>query len=782
MDRAHPMKFELLHKDYDLVVIGGGIGGTIAAVTAARRGLKTALVENKAGLGGNGGSAIGVNFEGSSCLNYMPDIREGGPLEEVKELIASMDPELTTVHTSVALLFWCMAEKNLEVFLETTIDEVEVEDGRILSVSGTQAQTEQRFHLRAGQFVDASGDGTVAFLAGASFMFGRESRADYGEILAPSKADSGIMGASILFRASPHDKPAPFVKPAWAYTYTSDDDLPFRLKTHKGPVRSGFWWVEFAGENNDTIKDFDAIRLELLKCTYGVWAYLKQDPQRGMQNYMMDFIGITPGKRESRRIIGDYVLTEHDIRDVTQFEDSVAYCGWNIDVHVPGGFKSKGYPNIHCYFPWVFNLPLRCLYAKDLRNLWLVGRDISTTHVAMGATRLMGTIGLMGHAVGVAAAWAKKLNLSCRETSLDHFRSIQQDILKDGAWIPGVRNEDANDHARQAAVTASSHYSLRLERSNEYAKIAGGRAVAFPLTSGRLENVSLELLNEGSDGNTVTLALARIANPNLFSTRNTLAQKEVTLGAGKNTVCWEPRLANLEPGLYALFVRGEQVQCLLAADCPCGVYSAEYSPEKYRLIEPDMPSLSDDFQLALEGTQCAGYMLTPDYQAFEWPRIRHFRGAPEWTCYWPMDRSRLKPICVEFEPAPHCYAGAEATNGVSHNDIVPNLWISDPRAVMPQSLVLSWPEPRTIQEVRLVFDTDLDMPHPSPQPVDYMISDYSLWYLDGPDWIRILECRDQRARFSVHTFAPIRTASLRLQVESVHDAGKSARLYEIRAY
>ncbi|MEK6796506.1 MAG: FAD-dependent oxidoreductase [Spirochaetota bacterium] len=321
-----------IDRTYDIVIIGGGIGGTIAAITASRKGLKTALIDNKPGLGGNANSDIGVSIDGAPFFGFFANMREGGPVEEMKEMLAEIDPFFRNTQTSGILLFWCEREK-VDVYSELNIFGVEADGRRIKAVTGTQGGTERNYRFSAGQFVDATGDGTVAALAGCDFMQGREAKNKFNEVLAPDKADQGIMGASLLYRASEKNIPTVFRRPEWAYEYKTADDLPFRLAS-KGPQPMGHWWIEYAGDKNDPIGEYESIRRELLKCVYGVWSYFKNDPERGMEKYALDSVTIAPAKRESRRIVGDYILTERDITARRHFDDAVAYEVWNIDIHV----------------------------------------------------------------------------------------------------------------------------------------------------------------------------------------------------------------------------------------------------------------------------------------------------------------------------------------------------------------------------------------------------------------------------------------------------------------
>ena len=777
---------------YDLVVCGGGVGGVITAVMAALKGLSVALLDNKAGLGGNACSEIGLNVDGAHFFGFFVNMREGGPVEELKEYITTLDPYLTGGQNSTVMLFWCQ-EAGVRVFSELLIDEVATDGRRIMRVAGSQGGTERRLIFHARQFVDATGDGSIAAMAGAAFMTGREGRTTFGETLAPEKADTGIMGASLLFRASEKKEPTTFTRPTWAYEYRTEADLPHRLSMQKGPVPCGFWWIEFAGDHNDPIGEYEQIRVELSKCLYGAWAFFKNDPSRGMEKWSLDRVSISPAKRESRRVIGDVVIVEKDIVERTAFPDAIAYAGWNIDIHVPGGFKSPDKPNIHAYFPWVAPLPLRALYARDLDNLWLVGRDISVSHVASGATRLQATIGTLGHAVACAAAAAKRHGLFTRETAQQHIAAIQQEILRDGAYIPGIRNEDPLDQARTAVCTATSDQPLSFVLGETALPVGKGRTLSFPLTGGRVDKVTLPLRNPGSTPVEVRLFFSTCLHPNHASDLAPLASKTLRLEPGEQAISWSLNLTDLPDGLYAVGVTTDTTlawhwqwpgRARVAADVtheaalewrasrevPCGCHTLVLDPEYFLLPQPD----TRDNLYAVNKT----IMMAPSDEDTRWVREKTNR-------VWRPQHQNGTPTpvpCIEMSPAPHPYAAGQVVSGVSHADRMPELWISDPAQPLPQAIELSWNTQRTLAEVRLVFDTDLDMSHPAFEPVDTLVKSYRLEvYTDG-HWREVAREIDNRIRFRIHTFPALQASAVRLVVEAVHAGGKSARVFEMRCY
>ena len=256
--------------------------------------------------------------------------------------------------------------------------------------------------MHAAYFADCSGDSILAPLSGAKYTYGREAKADYGESIPPDVADRKTMGMSCLFQIRETDHPVKFTPPAWAYTYPTDADLPYKSH-HKD---SNFWWIEVGGEW-DCIHDTDRCRDELLKICYGVWDHMKNHGDHGVENWELEWIGFLPGKRESRRYVGDYIITQHDVENCPRFEDTVAYGGWQIDNHLPGGFHMDAKGGGHLQkrrLSEPYSIPLRSLYSKNIDNLMFAGRNISASHLAFATTRVMGTCVVVGQAAGTAAS------------------------------------------------------------------------------------------------------------------------------------------------------------------------------------------------------------------------------------------------------------------------------------------------------------------------------------------------------------------------------------------
>lgn len=453
-----------IEQKYDVAVIGGGTGGMGAAISAARHGAKTVLIQDRPVLGGNNSSEIRMHISGADQHALRKNACETGLVEEIALKNRYFNPQNSFCVSDTVYWEIAKAEKNLTLMLNTSMIDVQMAGDRIEKIYATQLPTEKKFAIEADIFVDATGDGTLAYFAGADFMVGREAKETFGEPHAQDVADRFTMGNTLMFTTMDMGHPVPFHKPDWAYTYT-EEDLKHRkhcdgeaIWRAKAGIDSGYWWIELGGWKNDIIFDGEDIRDELLKVLYGVWDHIKNGGDHGAANLVLDWVGYVPGKRESRRIVGDYVLREQDLMENHLFDDAVAYGGWTLDQHTIGGMDNLTDDPAHLLTPPVpYQIPYRCYYSKDISNLMMAGRNISCSHMAMASTRVMGTCMVGGQAVGVAAAIAVREGLTPREVGKSYIREIQQTLLNDDCYIPELKNEDERDLARRATVTASAY-------------------------------------------------------------------------------------------------------------------------------------------------------------------------------------------------------------------------------------------------------------------------------------------------------------------------------------
>ncbi|MBQ8648557.1 MAG: FAD-dependent oxidoreductase [Clostridia bacterium] len=414
----------------DLCVIGGGMSGLCCAIAAARHGIKVVLIHDRPVLGGNASSEIRMWIGG--C--HGKDNRESGIIEEIFLENFYQNPSLKYPIWDSVLYEKAKAEKNLTLLLNTSCLDCKVEGNKIISVKGWQSNAETFHIVSAKYFADCSGDSILAPLTGAKFMYGREAKSDFNETIPPDVADKKTMGMSCLFQIRETDHKVEFTPPEWAYKYETDEDLPY--KDHDKD--NNFWWIEVGGEW-DCIHDTDRCRDELLKICYGVWDHMKNYGDHGVENWELEWIGFLPGKRESRRYIGKYIVTQNDVESAGHFDDIVAYAGWTMDDHFPAGFYyTKGHPTIYHPAPTPWGLPLRCMISENIKNLCFAGRNISVTHAALSSSRVMATCGILGQALGTAVAQA--INDGSELENVD-IKKLQYSLMEDDCYIPWHQRE-----------------------------------------------------------------------------------------------------------------------------------------------------------------------------------------------------------------------------------------------------------------------------------------------------------------------------------------------------
>ncbi len=745
------LKFE---KVYDVTIVGGGLAGICAAISSARLNCKVALIQNRPVLGGNSSSEIRVPISGAASFN--PWARETGIIEElisedrIRNHRRFSDGTITSIWDMV-LYNAVKNEKNIELFLDTHMtDTIMEKDNKVIkAIRCFQVGSEKELLVYSKIFIDCTGDGTVAYKAGAEYRFGRESRDEFDEKLAPEKADNYTQGSSILFHSIKTETKVPYIPPNWAEKYTNEEKLKFR--NHKN-IQSGYWWIEIGSPPFNTIKDNSIIKDELLKHLVGVWDHVKNYGNHGAEDYNIDWIGMVPGKRESRRIVGDYILNEKDVKNSKLFDDRIAYGGYFIDIHTLGGILAINEPpeptfsgdniEIEKKQIYVYPIPFRCLYSKNVKNLLMAGRNISVTHVALGTVRVMATCAILGQAVGVSAYLCRKYNNYPKEIYRKYIKELQQLLIKEDHYIPYIKNEDINDFAIEAKIIASSESKLNFnigqigtiyevrERYINVSNLNIERLQVFPISSNYLDFIEVLLESKEKTASKVKFKFGKISSIWDFNNLIELKNGELIVNPNKKMFIKLDIKQQLEPDSFywlSIYSKGE-IYWLYNYNSPTGVVSGS-------------------------------------------------RVINKWLLHYGSYSMKLNPEQYPYKPL-------NILNGTARPEKWTNIWISDPDKGFPQYIEIEFKENIIFSTIFITFDTNLSRTYVNMEKffiAPECVKDYTIFYLENSSWKRIVEVKDNYKRRRIHKFSPVKSKKIRLEIYSTNGA-QSARVYEIRVY
>ncbi|WP_374990646.1 FAD-dependent oxidoreductase [Pantoea sp. SOD02] len=477
----------------ELVIVGGGLAGVCAALAAARDGLDVVLIQDRPVLGGNASSEVRLWANGATSHmgNNNRWAREGGIMGEIMEENLWRNKEGNPVLFDMVLLDMVQAQPGLTLLLNTVVTDIEKSGHRLQSVQAFNAINQTRYQVSASQFIDASGDGVLGYLAGAAHRVGAESVEEFGEKMAPGENFGHKLGHSIYFYTKRTAQPVRFVAPSFALKEITAIPRYKRLSSELNGC--DLWWLEWGGRL-DTVHESETIKWELWKIVWGVWDYIKNSGEfPDADNLTIEWVGLIPGKRESRRFLGDTLLCQQDIIEQRDHYDAVAYGGWSIDLHPADGVYSEHDGCRQFHSKGTYTIPFRALYSQSLDNLLLTGRLISATHVAFGSARVMCTCGVLGEVVGRAAALCQQQQITPAELAQpDRVGQLQQHLLRQGAFIP--RHPLANP-VRDAHVTVSSTLQLRaLAADGGWQPLKSRCALLLPLKAGeRLPAINVQL-------------------------------------------------------------------------------------------------------------------------------------------------------------------------------------------------------------------------------------------------------------------------------------------------
>lgn len=736
---------------YDVIVVGGGPGGVPAAIASARAGSKTLLIQDRPMLGGNGSDEVGITFDGASVAHI--NARETGIAEEIRRL---RDRETTLVGDwTRAMETLVAAEKNLTVVYNKHVCAAEMENDSVInSVVALDMVQLTKTRYTAPIYIDCTGDGWLGYHAGALYRFGRESKAQHDESLALQEADTVTMSGCIksgnrsFFEKM--DAPVSYEPPAWLEKLPANDAELARMIPGNGC--SLMWWLE-APNDLDDMWDGEQARDTLLTLVLAYYNHIKNNwsDKEKTANMQLRFVNVFDGRRESRRLVGDYILTQHDCESGRTFEDVISYSGWAIDVHHPMGVRSGKDGAMYCvkHVPQM-KIPYRCLYSKNIDNLLFAGRNISTTHIAMGTIRVQNTVATLGQAAGTAAALCIKHGVNPRAIYTDHLRELQQTLLKNDQYIPGIRNELADDPCLTATVTATS-----VSTTEVYSPLKGKDGALCPLDK-KLGAVITLNRKEGKDGS-LWLKLHNATD----------TPKIVTLHAQTEGQC-----------VSDLVSPGPEVTA--QAEVPPAGEQWVYFPLPLELEDNEFMD-KEILRIWLDPAEGVSWRKVTDL-SFHWKAGYWSDEDGRWVLRGDTSYrfARQKPVEVPANCAPE-----NVINGYGRIlDAERYEWVSDPAQKLPQSIELTFQKAANIDTVSVVFDTDLSNPgtcwvirYPE---VPVCVKDYTVEVFDGKTWHKVADEKGNFMRKRNHSFPAMAVEKIRVTaLETWGDP--SARIMEIRA-
>ncbi|NGM61488.1 FAD-dependent oxidoreductase [Sphingobacterium sp. SGG-5] len=701
--------------DTELAIIGGGLSGVCTAITAARKGVKVVLVQDRPVLGGNSSSEVRLWILGATSHmgNNNRWSREGGVIDEILVENTYKNKEGNPLIFDVILLDKVKSEPNITLLLNTAVYEVhKSEEDTIDSIKGFCSQNSIEYTIHAPLFCDASGDGIVGFLSGAAFRMGAESQEEFGEKFAPSKEYGELLGHSLYFYTKDTGRPVKYTAPSFATDVTTE--IPRFRSFNAKEYGCKLWWLEYGGRL-DTVHDTEEIKWELWKVAYGAWDYIKNSGQfPEAENLTLEWVGTIPGKRESRRFEGDYIMRQQDVVEQRIHEDAVAYGGWSLDLHPADGVFSEKPGCNQWHAKGIYQIPFRSLYSKNIKNLFLAGRIISATHVAFASTRVMATSAHVGQAIGMAAYIAKTkgadrvealvevseefagnhtLQISDRNTQVAIRRSqylnpreileegfipdLQRELLKKGQHIPGLELQDDTDLVQQADIIPSSVFELEELRADLLKPLAISTAQMLPLEKGKIPALRVKAQ---ADSDTVLRVEWRVSEKIGNYTPDVVVETQaIPVKAGENDILLECSSQMPEQAYaFVMLHKNEAISLYHSEQRITGILSV------YNLVNKAVSNF---------GKQ------TPPEDI----------GVHEFEFWCPQRRPEGHNLALQIESPLTPFGADQLKTGVFRPTTAPNAWVASPDDVQPH-VTLHWTEPKTIRHIDLFFDTDYDHP------------------------------------------------------------------------
>lgn len=740
----------------DLVITGGGLSGVCAAITAARKGIKVVLVQDRPVLGGNASSEIRLWILGATSHmgNNNRWSREGGVVDELLVENTYRNPEGNAVILDMILLDKVAQESNITLLLNTAVYEVEKDEpDHITALKAFCSQNSTEYQLRAPLFCDASGDGIVGFLAGAAFRMGAESKEEFGELMAPEAVYGELLGHSLYFYSKDVGKSVKFIPPAFAMDVTKE--IPRFKNFNAQEFGCKLWWVEHGGRM-DTVHDSEKIKWDLWRIVYGVWDYIKNSGNFPEADTMtLEWVGAIPGKRESRRFEGDYILTQQDLVEQRKHEDAVAYGGWSIDLHPADGVFGENNACDQWHSKGVFQIPYRCLYSRNIKNLLLAGRIISVSHVAFGATRVMATSAYVGEAVGMAAVLCKQLKINPAAILQEKkINLLQQELIRIGHYIPHVVQKDPLDLMQQGSIKTSSVWKFNgfdaIDVQWKPLRIAA--AQLLPLPEGRCPAFKISV--QATCNTSLVVELKKSSRIGSFTPDVLLASQTFNVNEGEQMLELIFDVALTHPE-YVFLVFKDNPNVMLP-----------YTEQR----ATGLVSVFNGVNKAVSNYGKQTPPLNMGVEAFE---------------FWcPARRPEGQNILLALSESIQIFDSSFLVNGIDRPTVSTNAWVADPADPSP-AIEIVWNKKQKISRLDLFFDTDFDHPmesvlmtHPE-RVMPFCIQEYKI--LDDEGNILYEKQNNYKTVNTIIFDSFVETERLTISME--HPSNKvPAALFAIRCY
>lgn len=739
----------------DLIIIGGGLAGSCCAITAAREGLKVVLVQDRPVLGGNASSEVRLWALGATSHqgNNNRWAREGGVINEIMVENTWRNKEGNPLYFDALLLEKVSQEDNITLLLNTAMISVRMMDpSRIGGVRAFNSQNSTLYEIDAPLFCDASGDGILGYLAGAAYRTGAEAADEFGEPFAPDRSYGELLGHSIFFYTKDTGAPVKFVAPAFALK--DIEQIPRHQHITARSVGCSLWWLEYGGRL-DTVHDTEEIKWELWKVAYGVWDHLKNSGKfPETQTHTLEWIGTIPGKRESRRFEGDYMLNQSDVVEQKRHDDAVSFGGWAIDLHPADGVYSDKPGCTQYHSKGVYQIPWRCLYSRNIDNLFIAGRLISVSHVAYGSTRVMMTAAHNAQAVGMAAALCKEGVLVPRDLlSPPLMRALQTRLMRTGQFIPHLALHDDKDLAQEATITASSEYALgHLAPGNMTVSLDSARALLVPAGKGAFPEVTLYFT--AATDHQVEVQLRVAEKPGNYTPDTILSTKRIALTPGTTVAA---------PVQFDIAL--DTAQHVFICIMPCEGVSIALSDEMLTAVVSLVHSANE--KVAKSAVQ------TPPNGS----------GFDRFEFWLPERRPHGKLLAASFQPSIKSFGVEQIKTSYTRPFIQSNAWVAGNEDANP-CITLSWKQPQSIRTITLLFDVDYDH---AMESVQYGHYDSAM-----PFCVKAFQIKDDQGKVlctvqdnhqamcRICFDEPAATTSLRIEILETREA--PAALFAVRCY